>query len=62
MSVGQAVRILKYTTSRDLKKKFPFLKEVYWGPDGYFVFTVGGNNSTIKRYIENQGKKDSGQA
>ena len=67
MSVGQVVRILKSNTSRDLKKKFPFLKEVYWGTDGiwsdgYFVSTVGVNESIIKRYIENQGKEDSGQA
>ena len=67
MSVGQVVRILKSNTSRDLKKKFPFLKEVYWGTDGiwsdgYFVSTVGVNEHIIKKYIENQGKEDSGQA
>ena len=67
MSVGQAVRILKSNTSRDMKKKFPFLKEVYWGTDGiwsdgYFVSTVGVNEKIIKNYIEQQGKEDSGQA
>ena len=67
MSVGQVVRILKSNTSRDLKKKFPFLKKVYWGTDGiwsdgYFVSTVGINDSIIRKYIENQGKEDSGQA
>lgn len=66
-SVGQAVRILKSNTSRDLKKKFAFLKDVYWGTDGiwsdgYFVSTVGINEEVIKQYIENQGKEDSGQA
>ncbi len=66
-SVSQVVRILKSNTSKDLKKKFPFLKEVYWGTDGiwsdgYFVSTVGVNEEIIKRYIENQGKEDSGQA
>ena len=66
-SVSQVVRILKSNTSKDLKKKFPFLKEVYWGTDGiwsdgYFVSTVGINEHVIKRYIENQGKEDSGQA
>ena len=65
--MGQVVRILKSNTSRDLKKKFPFLKEVYWGTDGiwsdgYFVSTVGVNEHIIKKYIENQGKEDSGQA
>ena len=66
-SVSQVVRIIKSNTSKDLKKKFPFLKDVYWGTDGiwsdgYFVSTVGINEETIKRYIENQGKEDSGQA
>ena len=67
MSVGQVVRILKSNTSRSLKKKFPFLKEVYWGTDGvwsdgYFVSTVGVNEQIIRRYIEHQGQEDSGQA
>ena len=67
MSVSQVVRILKSNTSRDLKKKFSFLKKVYWGTDGiwsdgYFVSTVGINEDIIKKYIERQGKEDSGQA
>ena len=66
-SVSQVVRIIKSNTSKDLKKKFVFLKDVYWGTDGiwsdgYFVSTVGVNEHIIKRYIENQGKEDSGQA
>lgn len=66
-SVGQVVRIIKSNTSRDLKKKFEFLKKVYWGADGiwsdgYFASTVGVNEGIIKRYIENQGKEDLGQA
>ena len=67
MSVGEAVRIIKSNTSRELKKKFPFLKKVYWGTDGvwsdgYFVSTVGINEKVIKNYIEQQGQEDSGQA
>jgi putative transposase len=66
-SVSQVVRIIKSNTSKDLKKKFEFLKDVYWGTDGiwsdgYFVSTVGVNEHVIRRYIENQGKEDSGQA
>ena len=66
MSVGQVVRILKSNSSRDLKRKFPFLKKVYWGmdgvwSDGYFVSTVGVNEAIIRSYIEHQGKEDSGQ-
>jgi len=67
MSVSKVVGILKSNISRDLKKKFAFLKKVYWGTDGiwsdgYFVSTVGINEEIIKNYIDQQGKEDSGQA
>ena len=67
MSVGSVVRILKSNTSRKLKVTFPFLKEVYWGTDSvwsdsYFASTVGVDEQIIRRYIEQQGKEDSGQA
>jgi putative transposase len=65
-SVGEVVRIIKASTARDLNKKFPHLKQVYWGTQsiwsaGYFVSTVGINESIIRRYIQNQGKEDAGQ-
>ena len=67
MAVGSAVRIIKSNTSSSLKQKFPFIKKVYWGTDGvwsdgYFVSTVGINEEIIKRYIEQQGREDAGQA
>ena len=67
MSVSKVVGILKSNISRDLKKKFVFLKKVYCGTDGiwsdgYFVSSVGVNEEIIKNYIEQQGKEDSGQA
>jgi|SRR3989338_2784508 len=67
MSVGNAVRIIKSNTAKSLKQKFPFVKEAYWGTDsvwseGYFVSTVGINKDVIRRYIEQQGQEDSGQA
>ena len=67
MAVGSAVRIIKANTSREIKTKFPFLKDVYWGTDGiwsdgYFVSTVGLNEKTIRKYIEQQGQEDTGQA
>lgn len=67
MAVSSAIRIMKTNTSRELKQKFPFLKELYSGTDGvwsdgYFVSTVGVNETAIKKYIQNQGKEDSGQA
>ena len=66
MAVGKAVGIIKQNTARNLKQKFPFLREVYWGTEavwseGYFASTVGVNNKVITAYIENQGKKDTGQ-
>ena len=67
MSVGSVVRVIKANTSKGMKKKFEFLREVYWGTDGiwsdgYCVSTVGLNESMIRKYIENQGKEDTGQA
>ena len=66
MQVGSVVRLLKTNTARNSKTKFPFLKNLYYGTDGiwsdgYFVSTVGVDEATIKRYIENQGKEDVGQ-
>ena len=66
MSVGSVVRIIKANTAKSMKRKFPFLKELYWGSDGiwsdgYFVSTVGVNEEVIKKYIDNQGKEDAGQ-
>ena len=67
MSVGKVIGIIKANTSRRLKEKFPFLKDVYWGTDGlwsdgYFVTTVGINERIIQKYIQYQGQEDSGQA
>lgn len=66
MSVGSVVRLIKTNTSRKIKEQFPFLKKVYWGTDGiwsdgYFVSTAGAPPGVIKRYIENQGREDTGQ-
>lgn len=66
MTVRKAVGLIKQNTARKLKQKFPFLKDIYWGTDsvwseGYFVSTVGINEEMIKKYIEKQGRKDSGQ-
>lgn len=66
MSVGSVVRIIKANTSRGMKPKFEFLRQLYWGTDGiwsdgYFVSTLGVNEETIKQYVQNQGKEDTGQ-
>ena len=67
LSVGEVVRIIKANTSRALKLKFDYLKQVYWGTsaiwsEGYFVSTVGINEEVIKKYIQKQGEEDLGQA
>ena len=67
MSVSDFVRILKSNTANGLKKRFEFLKKVYWGTEsiwsiGFFVSTIGVNESVIRKYIEMQEKEDTGQA
>jgi putative transposase len=67
MAVSEAVAILKRITARQMRRKFAYLEKVYPGSagiwsDGYFVSTVGVNEDVIRKYIEMQGKEDSGQA
>ena len=67
MSVSYAVNILKSNSARAMRARFPFLATMYehdnlgfWS-DGYFVSTVGLNESILKKYIEHQGQEDKGQ-
>jgi len=66
ISVGKVVGIIKQNTSRELKQKFPFIKQTYlpgvavWS-EGYFVSTVGIDSRVIEKYILDQGKRDAGQ-
>jgi putative transposase len=66
-AISEVVRMIKANTGDKMRKKFPWLDKVYWGMDGiwsigYFVSTAGINEETIRKYIEMQGKEDSGQA
>ena len=66
-SVSEVVRLIKANTGRRMRKKFPFLDKVYWGmkgiwSTGYFVSTVGINETIIRNYVRQQGSEDSGQA
>lgn len=66
-AVSYVVNVLKSNTGRRMREKFKFLDKPYWGSDGiwsigYFVSTVGVNEETIRKYIEYQGREDSGQA
>ena len=67
MSVSEVVKEVKAKTGLYMRRKIPFLDKVYWGQEGiwsrgYFVSTVGIDEATIRKYIEMQGKEDSGQA
>lgn len=66
IKVCDVVRVIKSFLSRDITKKYDFLKYVYFGTDdiwsdGYFVSTIGLDEKQIRRYIEMQGLEDSGQ-
>ena len=66
-AVSKVIQIIKANTGNRMREKFKYLDKVYWGVKGiwsigYFVSTVGINEETIRKYIEMQGKEDSGQA
>ncbi len=66
-AVSKVVETIKKNTSRALRKRYRFLHKVYWDgrgiwSPGYFVSTVGIDEVTIKKYVEMQGKEDTGQA
>lgn len=63
-AISSVVRELKTYTSIDLRKRFPFIRNMYdkeemWSV-GYFVSTIGINEEMIKKYIERQDKHDRG--
>ena len=66
-SVSEVVNMVKANRGRKVREKFPHLDKVYWGvtgiwSTGYFVSTVGIHESTVRNYVQMQGKEDSGQA
>ena len=57
---------LKSQSSSEMRNKFKWLEKVYWKENivwspGYFVSSIGLDEQTIKKYVENQGRQDSGQ-
>ena len=65
-SISSVMGKLKSQSTSHMRKSFRWLKKVYWNENivwspGYFVSSVGVDEATIKRYVEYQGKKDSGQ-
>jgi len=63
--ISFAVQTMKTMTSVYLRKKFRYIDKIYqdgnlWGA-GYFVSTVGLNETQIKKYIEKQSSFDIGE-
>lgn len=63
IAVSDAVGRLKSASSRHLRTRFKFIREIYIEKDGiwsvgYFSSTVGLNEAHVRKYIEWQGKKD----
>jgi len=66
-TISKVVEIIKKNTGKSLIIKFNFSKKVYWDKKGiwgkgYFVSTVGINEEVIRKYVESQGKEETGQA
>lgn len=66
ITVSDAVGKLKAASSRHLRARFKFIREIYLEKDGiwsvgYFSSTVGLNEQNVKRYIEWQSRKDKPQ-
>ena len=64
-SVSGIVGKIKANTSKEVRKKFDWVKKIYrrkvfWSP-GFFSSTVGIDEEIIKRYVEFQEKIDKGQ-
>ena len=63
-SVSSIVGKLKANTSREIRKTFEWIKQVYWRNEfwspGFFSSTVGIDEKVIKRYVEFQERADKG--
>jgi len=62
-AVSTIVGYMKRTSSRLMRKEFEYLRkqESMWSV-GYFVSSVGINESVIRKYIRHQENQDLGQA
>ncbi|MGH8274218.1 MAG: IS200/IS605 family transposase [Gammaproteobacteria bacterium] len=65
-SIATVMGRLKSQSSSQLRRSFRWLEKVYWKKNivwspGYFVSSVWMDEKTIKRYVEHQGRQDSGQ-
>jgi len=63
-AVSKVVQDVKSNTSKEMRKRFEYLRRgsgAMWGV-GYFVSTVGKNESMIRRYIKHQHREEKGHA
>ena len=65
-SIAAVMGQLKSQSASRLREHFPWLSKVYWNENivwspGYFVSSVGVDETTVKQYVERQGRQDSGQ-
>ena len=66
LSISSVMGQLESQSASKLRKAFPWLAKVYWSENlvwspGYFVSSIGVDKETIKKYVEHQGRQDSGQ-
>ena len=63
-SAKKIIQSVKSITAREIFEIMPEVKKELWGgelwTDGYYVSTVGqrGNEETIRRYVQEQGKEE----
>ncbi|USO05942.1 MAG: IS200/IS605 family transposase [Rhodospirillales bacterium] len=65
-AIASVMGTMKSQSASALHKRFDFLAKVYWKENivwspGYFVSSVGVDEHVIRRYVERQGHRDSGQ-
>ena len=66
-AVSEVIGRMKGKTASAIRKKFVWLKKVYWKENvvwstGYFVTTIGIDEDRVMKYIQWQESQDSGQA
>jgi len=66
-AVSDVIGRMKGMTASRIRKKFAWLKKLYWKENvvwstGYFVTTIGIDEDKVMKYIQWQESQDSGQA
>ena len=66
-SVSEVIGRMKGKTASQIRKRFEWLKKVYWKENvlwstGYFVTTIGIDEDKVMKYLQWQESQDSGQA